>query len=200
MDNFHHDDQVDRGFCDFRKDISRPTSLLDLYYVVLRVKAGNSVWYHHTAMAIDGDLPCHIEALKSVVRVTLDWSKVVLTCVFIRNFITQDSFVMDRAVQLGIAKELNTRISNGAIFCDKVERFLVFGFAGKDRIALVEVAAREALDASTEAIKMYVEQMKEELMPIDIIAVSPVIPGIIKLFEKSAPQLLALINTQCKAR
>jgi hypothetical protein len=192
MDNFYHDDQVTEGFRDFRKNVSRPPGLINLYYVVLRVKIGHAVWYHHTAMAIDGDLPCHIEAIKSVVRVSLNWRKAELACVFVRNFITRDPSALDAAVQRRITEELNARISNGAIFCDKVERFLVFGFFDKNRIILLEAPARDAMEASKAAVKMCDEQSMGALLPIDIMAVSPVIPGIIDRFEKSAPQLLAL--------
>ena len=197
MGDFYHDNQVEGRFCDYRNDISRPPELINIYYVVLRVKAGNSVWYHHTAMAIDGGLSSHIEAMKSVVRVTLNWRKVELTCVFVRSFITQDSSVQDSAARHGITKEMDTRITNGAIFSDTVERFLVFGFVGEDKIILLEVAANDALDASIEATKMCAEQLKEVLHPIDIIAVSPAIPGIIGQFEDSAPRLLTLVNTPC---
>ena len=197
MDNFYHDDQVAHGFCDFRDDVSHPPDLINIYYVVLRVKIGNSVWYHHTAMAIDGELPCHIESMKSVVRVSLNWRKAELACVFVRNFIMEDPSALDASNQRRITKELNARIANGAIFSDAVERFLVFGFVGKDQIVLLEVPAKDALDASKEAIKMCDEQLKEVLLPLDIMAVSPVIPGIINLFENSAPQLLTLVNTPC---
>lgn len=197
MDNFYHDNQVARGFCDFRDDVSRPPSLINIYYVVLRVKVGNSVWYHHTAMAIDGELPSHIESMKCVVRASLNRRNVELTCVFVRNFITVDTSILDSAARHGITKEMNNRIANGAIFSDTVERFIVFGFVGEDKIILLEVSANDALDASKEAIKMCAEQLQEELHPIDIIAVSPVIPGIINLFENSAPQLLTLVNSPC---
>ena len=197
MDNFYHDDQVAHGFCDFRNDISRPPNLTNIYYVVLRVKVGNSVWYHHTAMAIDGELPCHIEAMKSVVRVSLNWRKAELTCVFVRNFLMENSYVLDAATRCDITKELNARIAKGAIFSDTVERFLVFGFVGKDQIILLDVPAKDALDASKKAIKKCDEKLKEVLLPLDVMAVSPVIPGILNLFKKSAPQLLTLVNTPC---
>lgn len=198
MGHFYHDYQVDRALYDFRKDISRPISLINLYYVVLRVKVGNSAWYHHTTMAINGDLNCHIEALKCVVRASLNWRKADLTCVFVRNFITQDSAVLNSTVQLGITKELNTRIANGTMFCDKVERFLVTGFGGKDKVTLLEVTATEAPDAVKKAIKVYSEKLNDVLQPVDVIAVSPAMPEIIAKFEHSAPQLLALISNQCK--
>lgn len=197
MDGFYHDNQVARGFCDFRDDVSRPPGLINIYYVVLRVKVGNSVWYHHTAMAIDDDLSSHIESMKCVVRASLNRRNAELACVFIRNFITEDPFFLDHAAWHGITKEMNARIANGAIFSDKVERFLVFGFVGKDQIILLEVPAKDALDASMGAIKKCAEKLQEKLLPLDIMAVSPVIPGIINLFENSAPQLLTLVNMPC---
>lgn len=197
MDNFYHDNQVAREFCDFRCDVSRPPALTDIYYVVLRVNVGNAVWYHHTAMAIDGELSAHIAAIKSVVRARLNRRNAELTCVFIRNFITQAPSILDYAVRHDITREINARLADGAIFSDTVERFLVFGFVGEDKIILLEVEAINALVASLKANKMCAEQLKGELQPIDIIAVSPVIPGIINLFENSAPQLLTLVNTPC---
>ena len=83
MDNFYHDDQVMKGFCDFRSDISQPPSLNTIFYIVLRVKTGNAVWYHHTAMAIDGDLYSHIESLKCVLRASLNRPKAEIACVFV---------------------------------------------------------------------------------------------------------------------
>ena len=200
MGNFYHDDQVDRGFCDFRNDQSRPITLNKLYYVVLRVKVGHSVWYHHTAMAIDGDLPYHIDALKFVVRLDLKWRKADLTCVFARNFITQDTAVLNSTVQLGIIKELNARIAKGAMFSDKVERFLVTGFAGRDKISLLEVSASDAMDAVKEAVNVCSEQLNDAFQPMDVIAVSPVMPEILAKFEQCAPQLLALIRKRCKTK
>jgi len=197
MDNFYHDNQVERGFRDFRCDVSCPPALIDIYYVVLRIKVGNAVWYHHTAMAIDGELSAHIAAMKSVVRVSLNRRDAELTCVFIRNFITQSPPILDHAARHGISNEISARIAEGAIFSDAVERFLVFGIVGRDRIILLGVAANNALIASLKAREMCADQLKEELQPIDIIAVSPATPGIIGQFGNSVQQLLARTNTSC---
>jgi hypothetical protein len=197
MDNFYHDDQVIQGFRDFRSDGSQPPALSKMIYIALRVKTGNAVWYHHTAMAIDCDLYSHVESLKCVLRASLNRPNAEIACVFVRSFITQDASFQASADQVNIINEMNARIENGAIFCDHVKKILVFGFIGKDRIILLDVAANDAMDANEDAIKMCAEQFKEQLNTIELMAVSPAIPGIIKLFEKRAPQLLAHVNSPC---
>lgn len=199
MDNFYHDDQVMKGFCDFRSDISQPPSLNTIFYIVLRVKTGNAVWYHHTAMAIDGDLYSHIESLKCVLRASLNRPKAEIACVFVRSFITQDSSFMSSADHQGIIKQMKDMVDNGAIFCDEVKQILVLGFVGNDKIILFNVTAKDAMDAIQDVIKSCAEQFQENLNPFDIMAVSPAVPGIINLFEKRAPQLLAHVNSTCSA-
>ena len=171
MDNYYHDDQVIRGFCDYRSDISQPPGLSNIIYIVLRVKTGNAVWYHHTAMAIDCDLFSHVESSKCILRASLNRPNAEIACVFVRSFITQDATIQASADKLPIAKEMNARIEKGAIFCDEVKQILVVGFIGEDQITLLDVAAKDAMDANNDAIKMCAEQFKKELHTIEIMAV-----------------------------
>ena len=90
-------------------------------------------------------------------------------------------------------------VDNGAIFCDEVKQILVLGFVGNDKIILFNVTAKDAMDAIQDVIKSCAEQFQENLNPFDIMAVSPAVPGIINLFEKRAPQLLAHVNSTCSA-
>jgi len=197
MANFYHENQVPRGLRDYRDDVSRPIRLNNIYYVVLRVKSGNAVWYHHAAIAIDGGLPNHIESLKDVVRVSINWRKAEMTCVFVRCLVWESLFIMDQAARQKITGERNDRISKGALFCDEVERFLVIGFIGKSKITLIDAAAKNAMGACEEAIKLCAEQMKEDLIPAEAMAVSPAIPRILSIYEESVPHLLGLADTTC---
>jgi len=196
MDNYYHDDQIIKGFRDYRKDNSRPPSLHKTYYVVLRVKVGNAVWYHHTVLAIDESLHNHLESMKDALRASLNRPQAKISCVFVRNLITQEPSVLSAEVKLHSTNDLNAKLLNGVIFGDVAEQFLVFGFDwSDDSIVCVTVPSDDALDAGNEAIHAFKAQMKIDLHPYDIIAVSPAIPEIISLFEKRAPQLLEHVRS-----
>jgi hypothetical protein len=197
MDDFYHDDKAIEGFRDFRDDVSRPPSLREMYYIVLRLKIGNSVWYHHAAMAIDDGLHSHIEATKCILRASLNRPNAEINCVFVRCFIMRDLSVMTPADHQRTINEMNARIADCAIFCDEVKKVLVLGFVGTDQVILLDIADNDAMSANGMGIQKCAEEYQKVLHPIDIVAASPAIPGIVALFEKRAPQLLALVNSPC---
>ncbi len=200
MDNYYHDDQVIEGFRDYRADTSRPPSSSELYYIVFRVKTGNAVWYHHTVQAFDYDLHSHILSLKCVLLAGLNRAKAEISCVFVRSFIPHDStFLLPADQQLLITKR-SAIFEKAAPLSDVPKLFTVVGIAGGNSIILTDVESNDALDANMEAANLIAERFNQNLDPIETMAVSPVIPGIIRMFEAKVPQLRAHLNSSTDDR
>jgi len=197
MSNFYHDDQIMQGFRDFRSDVSKPPRLNSIFHIALRVKTGNATWYHHTAMAIDGNLFSHVESLKWMLRCSLNRPKAEISCVYVSSFIRLDPSFMITDNQQNLLKTMNDRIEKGAIFSDEVKQIMVLGYLGKENMILLDAATHDAMEAIKAAINKCIEQYKETLLPINIMAVSPAMPGIINIFEQRAPQLIAHVNSTC---
>ena len=196
MNDYYHDDQIIDGFRDYRNDNSQPPALSKMYYIVFRIKTGNSVWYHHTAMAVDDDLSSHVESMKCILRASLNRPKAEISCVFVRSLVTQDSSVLNSSDKQHLVGALNAKLADGNLFDDAVEQFLVFGFDGNNTdIVSLNIPSEDAMEAGSDAIHLFADQWKIDLQPFDIIAVSPAIPSIVSLFDKKVHQLLEHVNS-----
>ena len=195
MNNYYHDDHVVDGYRDFRSDHSQPPDLSKIYYIVFRVKTGNATWYHHTAQTVDGDLHSHILSLKCVLLASLNRSKATISCVLIRSLIPIDSSMIANADKQILVKERNAILGTATILSDEPTRFTVIGLVGSDKVVLFDIHGDDALAVNVEARKLCADKYREDFYLIEIMAVSPAMPSIFKMFQTRKPLLLAHVNT-----
>jgi hypothetical protein len=195
MKNYYHDDQLVEGYRDFRNDLSQPPDPYNIYYVVFRIQTGNAIWYHHTAMTIDGDLYSHVLSAKCVLLAQLNRGEAIVTCVLIRSLIhLNESIITDKNRQ-HLVKQRNAILNTATKLSDEPIRFSVIGFIGRDKAVLFEILGDDALAVNIEASQSCQDKYEENFYPIEIMAVSPVMFSIAKMFQTRKPILLAHANS-----